>query len=272
MDLLLIGPGRAGMALGLRALSSGHRIRGVVGRTDDATEAAADRLAAHGLSWDDAFPTVDLVVLAVRDDDLPSVATLTADRVDDAGGAIHVAGLVGVGVLDPLAARGVPTASFHPLQTLPDPDAGAAALEGAWVGIASDDDLFADRLFAFAADLGMRPFELPEEAKATYHAAAAAAANFPLTALVMARRLFEASGVPFGAARPLVEAIVANAFDLGPETALTGPVARGDVGTVQAQLDAVAAAAPDMAEHFAALVRATAHVAGTSAAFEGIAP
>jgi predicted short-subunit dehydrogenase-like oxidoreductase (DUF2520 family) len=80
----------------------------------------------------------------------------------------------------------------------------------------------------------------------------------------MSRSLFEAAGVPFGAAGPLVEAIVANAFEMGPADALTGPIARGDVGTVAAQLAAIREAAPDLAADFVALVRVTAAVAGTS--------
>jgi len=61
---------------------------------------------------------------------------------------------------------------------------------------------------------------------------------------------------------------VANALEMGPEAALTGPVARGDVGTIRAQLAAVRTAAPDLAEHFVAMVRATAAVAGTTADIE----
>ena len=61
--------------------------------------------------------------------------------------------------------------SFHPLQTLPDPEIGATRLGGAWVAITADSDLFADRLFALAASIGMHPFELDDAAKPLYHAA-----------------------------------------------------------------------------------------------------
>ncbi len=79
----------------------------------------------------------------------------------------------------------------------------------------------------------------------------------------MAERLFVAAGVPYEAAAPLVEAVVANAADLGPIAALTGPIARGDVGTVRAQVEAVAAAAPDLLDAFKAFGRSTARTAGT---------
>ena len=86
----------------------------------------------------------------------------------------------------------------------------------------------------------------------------------PIAALAVANDLFDAAGVPFEAAKPLVEAIVANAFDLGPEAALTGPVARGDGETVAAQLAAVAAHRPEWEQAFRWFVSATADVAGTT--------
>lgn len=131
-------------------------------------------------------------------------------------------------------------------------------LEGAWVGVTTDSDLLADRLFALATSIGMHPFELADAAKPLYHAAAAAAANFPLAALAMSERLFADAGVPFAAAGPLVAAVVANAMSMGPRDALTGPIVRGDVGTVRAQLAAIEQAAPDLLEHFKAMGRATA--------------
>jgi predicted short-subunit dehydrogenase-like oxidoreductase (DUF2520 family) len=182
---------------------------------------------------------------------------------------VHLSGSTSIAVLEPLRAIG-PIGSFHPLQTLPDAEAGSARLEGAWVGVTSDDDLLSDDLFRLARSIGARPFELPDGAKALYHAAAAAAANYPLAALAMAQRLFEEAGVPFQAAGPLVRAVVENAFTLGPEAALTGPIARGDVGTVERHREAVRRAAPGLVEDFLALGRALARVAGTEDAFEDV--
>ena len=72
--------------------------------------------------------------------------------------------------------------------------------------------------------------------------------------------------MPFDAARPLVDAIVANAFDSGPEASLTGPIARGDTATVAAQIGAVQQTAPDLAAAFERMVEATTVVAES---FEG---
>lgn len=265
MDLTLVGPGRAGLALCLAARDAGHRIVGVLARDPDAATSGAQRLDAAVLDWSTPVPRCDLVVIAVRDDAIAAVVSRLTGLVDAAGGVVHLSGLAPVGLLAPL---NISFGSLHPLQSMPTPEAGAARLAGAWMAVTTDDDLFADRLFAFASSLGGHPFELGDEQKPLYHAAAAAAANFTLAALAVSRQLFAAAGVDFAAAGPLVEAVIANAMELGPEAALTGPVARGDVGTVRAQLAAVAATTPELVEPFVAMVRATAAVAGTAAVIE----
>lgn len=261
MDLVLVGPGRAGSSLAIAATDAGHRLVGVLARDPAAGGAAAERFACPQLGWDADLPAADLAIIAVRDDAIGEVAARLAGKAGAVTGAVHLSGLAPVAVLAPLA--GPPVGSFHPLQTLPTPEAGAERIPGAWIAVTSDDDFLADRLFALAGSIGAHPFELADEVKPLYHAGAAAAANFPLAALSMARRLLEAAGVPFEAAIPLAQAVLANALVMGPEAALTGPAARGDAGTVAAQLAAVRAAVPDLAEDFAAITLAVARVAGT---------
>lgn len=265
MDLILVGPGRAGLAVALVAASVEHRIVGVLARRPDAAAVAATRLGSTALDWDRPLPAADLLLIGVRDDAIAEVARRLAGQEGAVSGAAHLSGFTPVAALDPLS---VPTGSFHPLQTLPNPEVGAARLAGAWVAVTSDDDMLADRLFAFASSLGAHPFDLADEAKPLYHAAAVAAANFPVASWEISRRLFAAAGVEFAAAAPLIQAITANTIDLGPVAALTGPIARGDVGTVRAQVEAVRAVLPELTVHFVAAVRAVALVAGTSAEIE----
>ncbi len=165
--------------------------------------------------------------------------------------------------LAPVAATGVQTGSMHPLQTFPDAQRGAARLDGSWMAVTADEPL-RSLLHEFAVSIGCHPFDLNDDVKPLYHAAAAAAANYTLTTLDLSLALFEAAGVPFEAAHPLIEAIIANAFDLGPAGALTGPVARGDVSTVAAQVAAIRDAIPQAEELFVDLTRSTAALAGTS--------
>lgn len=249
--------------MAIAATRAKHDVVAIVGRDVDHAWPAASALSAEALAVTDHLPQADLLLVAVRDDAIEPVAVTLAAAMDvpPVPLAAHLSGLAPVARLQPLADAGIEIASFHPLQTLPAPEPGAARLEGAWIGITASGP-GRGALDAFAGSLGAHPFAIADEAKPLYHAAAAAAANFPLAALTMAADLFAAAGVPFAAAKPLVEAVVANAFELGPRASLTGPVARGDVGTVQAQLHAVAGAVPDWIDAFASFVSTLAQIAG----------
>ncbi len=263
LRIVIVGPGRAGMSVGLAARRAGHEIVGVLGRSNVAARAAT--LGAPALDWDAPLPDCDLVVVAVRDDAIRPVAERLVPVAASSSAAVHLSGLTSVDALSALGFAGLDIGGFHPLQTMPNPQDGAAALAGAAVGITADSPLEA-KLEDLAISIGARPFKLEDGRRPLYHAAAACAANYVLTALALAEELFEAAGVPFGLARPLVSEVVANAFDVGPRDALTGPIARGDLGTVSAQIGAVAEVDPDLAADFKAFGRATARLAGADAA------
>ncbi len=263
MDLILAGPGRAGLSLAAAAVASGHRVVGVLARNPQKAAAAADRIGTVSMAWDRQLPAVDLLMIGTSDDAIALVAQDLAPRAENVEGVVHLSGLTSVLALVPLA-ESCRIGSFHPLQSFPEPDAGRVA--GCAVAVTTADPLLERVLFTLAKSLAANPFRLDDESKALYHAAASAAANFPMAALSMARRLFEAAGVDFGLAAPLVRAAAENAVSMGPEAALTGPVARGDAGTVAAQIAAVEAAAPDLAADFRVWVAATARVADTEEA------
>jgi predicted short-subunit dehydrogenase-like oxidoreductase (DUF2520 family) len=266
MRIVVVGPGRAGMSIALAAAEAGHRVVAVVGRTAESAAAGAELIGAEALTAADPLPEADLLLIATRDEAIGAVAALLAGGAAAIPNAAHVSGLTPVAALDPLREVGLSTGAFHPLQTLPSPAAGAARLRGAAIAITAEPPLL-PLLEQLATDLGAKAFRLDDAAKPLYHAAAAAAANFPLLALTMAADLFAAAAVPWDAARPLVEAVVANAFELGPRSALTGPVTRGDVATVAAQLEAVAAQAPEWRSTFARFVAALAELTGRSEQF-----
>lgn len=261
MRIVLVGPGRAGTALSLAALRAGHETAAVAARDTARAARVAALLDAPVQSVTDPLPACDLIVVATTDD---AIATVAARLHPDegTGAAVHLSGAVPVDVLQPLADRSLAVGSFHPLQTLPTPQAGAERLAGSWIAITAADAGLSSQLRELAESLGAVPFDLDDDVKPLYHAAAAAAANFPLVALAMAQDLFARAGVPGRAAEPLVEAVVANAFSLGARRALTGPIARGDVETVRRQLAAVDGAAPEWADTFRAFVAETAMISG----------
>ena len=131
---------------------------------------------------------------------------------------------------------------MHPLQTFPDPAAGIARIPGSLIALEADDDegsFIAERI---AEDLMGVPFRLAGEHRALYHAAAVFASNYVVSATAVAEQLLAAAGVPDPAAamRPLQEATIENVASMGPAAALTGPAARGDAGTIERNLEALA--------------------------------
>ncbi len=269
MRIIIFGPGRAGVTLAIASRNAGHELVGVVGKNRYQADSAAEAFATTGLVTGDTLPAADLVMICTRDDAIAGVATEIAPQAGSIRAAVHVSGVTPVAALASLDEVGVAIGSFHPLQTLPSGEAGAQRLAGSWIAITASGTLRAT-LGQLAESLGCHPFDLADDAKPLYHAAAAAAANFPLVALAMAADLFAGAGVPFEAARPMVEAVVANAFELGPLPSLTGPVARGDHATVEAQLHAVADGEPRLLADFAAAVMAIARLSGRAEEFEGL--
>lgn len=262
MNAILVGPGRAGLSLALAMEAGGHRFAAVVARDPAAAAAAATRLGSIPVDLGAELPAADVVLLAVRDGAIAEVAECIAPFVTKVSAAVHLSGLTGLEDLAPLAEAGLAVGSFHPLQTLPNPDLGVARLAGAWVAVDASSDGLRSVLRGLAESIGAVPFDVSPEARAAYHAAAAAAANFPLAALAMAQDLFEAAGVPFEAAEPLVQAVVENVFAIGPRPALTGPVARGDADTVRHQLAAVRRYAPEWEGAFRSFVGVLAEMTG----------
>lgn len=268
MNVILVGPGNATMSLGRALQEARHTVVGVLGRTG--ADAAAANLYTEALDWDRALPAADLCIVGVRDDAIEEVAERIAPHAGSVTAAAHLAGSVGLAPLSSLADAGLGIAGFHPLQSMPNAENGAARLSGSWVGITASDQATHDMLVELAVSIGTNPFDLPDDARLLYHAGASAAANYVVASLALAEQLFAAADVPWEAAHPLIEAVVQNAIELGPARALTGPIARGEVQTVRDQMAAIRAAAPDLAADFADIGRAVARLADQSELFDEV--
>lgn len=254
MRLVIVGPGRAGGAIAIAAERAGHEIVGVLSRRAGTTQWA-------DLPWDQDLPETDITLIAVRDDAISEVSDRIAPIVANVGVVAHLSGFTPVLVLHHLQERGIAVGGFHPLQSLPDPETGAEALAGAFVGI-DGDALAIDMLTHLATTLGMEHFRLDDTARPAYHAAAAAAANFVVTSLAVSGDLFESCGIDPRVSRPLVQRAIANAFDKGPAASLTGPIARGDIETVIGHLTAAHQVSEHVGRQFKLMAEATAIRAG----------
>ena len=147
---------------------------------------------------------------------------------------------------------------MHPLMTV---TAQGARFRGAGCAVAGSSAGMLQLAKTLAGDLGMRPVHVADEDRAAYHAAASIASNFLVTLEAAAERVAAGAGLEAAEARelllPLVRRTLDNVAALGPERALTGPVARGDDATVARQREAVAEVAPELLDLFDELVRRT---------------
>jgi predicted short-subunit dehydrogenase-like oxidoreductase (DUF2520 family) len=239
--LALVGPGRAGTTISLGLVERGWVVRAVAGRHPGApsVEQTAAVLDARPAAVDEAVAGVDLVIVATPDAAVARTAAIVGTHADPGTLVIHLAGSFGLEVFDPVtAARGdLRFGALHPLVSIPSVVTGLDRLPGAWCAVSGDP-----QVQVLAAQLGMHAFTVADADRPLYHAAAAVAANHVVVLLAQVERLADECGIPFEAFLPLVRSAVENTAAAGPGDALTGPVARGDVGTVRAHLDALPAA------------------------------
>jgi predicted short-subunit dehydrogenase-like oxidoreductase (DUF2520 family) len=203
--------------------------------------ALAARLAERGVELRD--DEAELLLLCVPDRAIAKVAA----AIEPGPWVAHVSGATPLAALDPHERR----FSIHPLQTF-TLDRGPEQLDGAWAAVTAETDEGRDLGRGLAKMLGLRPFDLDDDARTLYHAGAAIASNYLVTLYLAASRLFEDAGVPPEALVPLMTRTIENGFQL------TGPIARGDWAVVGAHLEALHEAHPELEPMYRALAEATA--------------
>jgi predicted short-subunit dehydrogenase-like oxidoreductase (DUF2520 family) len=235
--LAIIGAGRVGCALHRAARAAGIDSR-LAGR-GDASEACAGAEAA---------------LLCVPDASIEEACTAIAEApgLRFVG---HTSGATGLDALAAATTRGAAAFGLHPLQTITDDN---PELIGASCAVSGSTPEAVALARSLAQRLGMRSFELPEERRAAYHAAASIASNFLVALEESAAQFLERAGVENGREllAPLVLRSAANWAQRGPE-ALTGPIARGDEATVERHLEAIEAAMPELLELYRILAERT---------------
>jgi predicted short-subunit dehydrogenase-like oxidoreductase (DUF2520 family) len=241
--LVVVGSGRAGRSIAAAADAAGIQTS----------------LLGRGAQPPALNPGSTMVLLCVPDAAIADACELIAPAVPAGTPVGHSSGATPLTALDAATARECPTFSLHPLQTIPAPDTSIA---GAPCAVAGSGEAVRARAHALASALGMRPFDVPEEHRAAYHAAASMASNFLVALEEAAAELLDAAGVdnPREILAPIVLRTAANWADAGPE-ALTGPIARGDEHVVAAHLDALDERMPELRPLYEALAECTRAIA-----------
>jgi predicted short-subunit dehydrogenase-like oxidoreductase (DUF2520 family) len=256
----VIGAGRVGAVLAASLRDAGHEIVATAGESDASRGRIDALLPGVPVEKPSAVARAcDVLLLTVPDDMLSNVVSMlsASGAIHPGQHVVHTSGRHGLAVLAPAAAAGARPIALHPAMTFTGTVIDLPRLAGCIFGVTVGE---AERSLAerLVADLGGRPVWVAEDKRALYHAGLAHGANHLVTLVAQAMELLSASGAdnPAGTLRPLLQAALDNVLEQG-DSALTGPIARGDVETVRDHLAEVARHAPDTLPSYVALGRAT---------------
>lgn len=241
-----IGAGTVGTALAVLLNRQGYHIVAVASRS----RLSAEKLArtVHGcrvLTAQEVADTADLVFITTPDDIIPSVVSQVKWQASRS--VVHCSGADSIDILEPARNSGAIVGGFHPLQTFAGVKQAIENLPGSTFALEAEEPLLAV-LKDMAVALKGRWIRLQATDKVAYHAAAVFASNYLITLVKMSTDLWKTFAVPADQATqallPLIRGTLNNIEKIGIPQCLTGPIARGDTGTVKKHLKALREKAP----------------------------
>lgn len=267
MRINLIGAGRLGQTLGRLLAQQGHVIGEVLTRSSASAQAAVAFVGqGTAVATLTAMRDADLWLLAVPDTEIASSAQALAQHAGvQASVACHGSGAYSSALLAPLQQQGWQTASAHCLLSFAQPALAIDQFKGVVCALEGQESA-RHTLRELMHSLGAQCFDIAEQDKLTYHAAAVWATNFLPVLQHTAEQLWQQAGMP----EPMVAALrtrllslaMNNVLALGPQGALTGPASRGDSRLVQAQTHLLTQLDPNIGEAYRALSQLAAGMAG----------
>ncbi len=262
----IIGCGRVGASIGAAWRQAGHAIIGVSATSAASLERAEEMLpGVPVLDPDEITERAELVLIAVPDDEIAPLVTGLANlgRIHAGQILMHCSGRYGTEVLEAGTSLGALPIALHPSLTFTGTEVDLSRLRQATIAVTAPAPIRPVGE-ALVVELGAEPIDIAEADRPLYHAAITHASNHSITILTEAMELLAEAGVadPSAVLHTLVDASVANTMQNGPK-ALTGPISRGDVGTVEAHLAALtefslSRSNPSVRNSYIALARSTA--------------
>lgn len=252
----IVGTGRVAKSLGALLHRGGFRIVAISGRSlESAREAARFIGSGKAIAISDLPKHANRVLIAVSDDAVAPTACMLAEAGLRSAIVLHTAAAAGPEALACLQQNENSTGVLHPLQTIPDTESGIQALPGATFAYAGDEAATAWASTLIDA-IGGKPLAIRPGEWHLYHGAAVFASNYQVTLIDAAVELMQKAGVErrqaLDALGPLVRAATENVLFAGPEHALTGPIRRGDEGTVRKHLSGLERCLPETKRLYAA--------------------
>lgn len=261
LDVGVVGAGRVGAVLGAALARAGHRVVAASAVSQASRERAAALLPGVPLvAVPDVVARSELVLLAVTDDDLPAlVRGLGETGVWQAGQmVVHTSGRYGIDVLAAAVECHAIGLALHPAMTFTGTSLDLDRLQDCCFGVTTSATMRPVGE-ALVVEMGGEPVWIAEEDRARYHAALSHGANHLVTIVAQAMQVLAGAGVeaPDRVLAPLLSAALDGVLRQG-DAALTGPVARGDAGTVAAHVRELGRETPDVLPTYVALSRAAA--------------
>lgn len=243
-SIALIGPGRLGQAVTSLLCQQGYPITAIVGRDRQRTAEAARFIGAELMATTNLnrCAPADIILIATADDQLATTAAQLSETVTlrKTTLLVHCSGLHPAAVLKQSIENDQPTLAMHPLQTFASGEQGKKCLAGCFFSLEGDADAI-EQGQHLVTDLGGQSFIIEGAYKARYHAAACMASNFVTTIIDSAAEVLSQCNphqeIPVAVLGPLIRTAVENSLTLGTEAALTGPIVRGDDGTINSHIE-----------------------------------
>jgi len=241
-EIGVIGAGRLGTTLALALARTGAPVRWVASKRAESADALSARIAgSQSATSEELCERASLLLITTPDDAVSTLAASLPFRAEQA--VVHCSGALELSVLARARSHGAAVGCMHPIQTFPQRFADGVLFAGIAIGIEASSSAIHAWLQAACTALGATTLELRGVDRARYHAASVLASNYVIALHEAAARAFELAGLPRevarGALAPLTLGAAHATARLPLEQALTGPIARGDVATVQRHLEAL---------------------------------
>ena len=264
LKLGFIGAGTVGNALAVRLSSKGYPVVAVFSRSHASAEKLSNAVSGCRVlgSSQAVADAADLVFITTPDDAIASVAAQI--KWHPGQSVVHCSGAASTDILEAVKKQGARAGAFHPLQTFASVQQAIENIPGSTFALEAEEPLLA-ALKDMAAALDGKWIVLKASDKVAYHAAAVMACNYLVTLVKLATDLWQSFGVPTQPATqallPLIRGTLHNLDTVGIPKCLTGPIARGDTGTIKKHLDALKKVAPALLSTYKELGRQTIPIA-----------
>ena len=250
LKLGFIGAGRAATALALGLQARGYTVAAVASRSPSSAEKLAGRLEGCAAYADPqrVADACDLIFITTPDAAIEPVASQLGWRAGT--WVVHCSGAESAGILEPAREQGALVGSFHPMQTFPGAESvDVSVLSGIAYAVEGPPPL-SDALEEMARALGGWPVEIGPQDRALYHLSGFLACGAVVALMAQASEIWRAMGYTREEGQEVLLPILRSTVDSiearGIPAALTGPVSRGDIGTVVKHLDALEKRAPSV--------------------------